>query len=213
MGNRIELREGIWTGSEYGDNLKLINLPVLKTHAGTGITGALKHTYGILSMDDGSSGIRHYSEAGSQCGKMWGLVKAPDLNILDCIWVSPDSLAGYPASTTYRANTLVAGVDPVALDYYGSKQVLYPLGGPYQNRHNPDADPGLINHLSGAQDFINANGGIAGEPARMGDENIEVLSASAGGESGDGRDTGGGGGSGSSSCFITTAASGFPCQR
>lgn len=213
MGHRIELREGIWTGSEYGDNLKLINLPVLKTHAGTGITGALKHTYGILSMDDGSSGIRHYSESGIQCGKMWGLVKAADLNILDCIWVSPDSLAGYPVSTTYRANTLLAAVDPVALDYYGSKHILYPLGGPYQNQHNPDADPGLINHLSGAQDFINANGGIAGEPARRGDENIEVLSASAGGELGGGRDTGGGGGS--SSCFIATAASasGPPCQK
>ena len=61
MQHRIELQNGIWTGSEYADNMKLINLPVLKTHAGTGITGALKHTYGILSMADGSSGIRHYS--------------------------------------------------------------------------------------------------------------------------------------------------------
>jgi uncharacterized protein (DUF362 family) len=213
MGHRIELREGIWTGSEYGDNLKLINLPVLKTHAGTGITGALKHTYGILSMDDGSSGIRHYSESGSQCGKMWGLVKAPDLNILDCIWVSPDSLSGYPVSTTYRANTLVAGIDPVALDYYGSKHLLYPLGGPNQSRHNPDTDPGLITHLSGARDFINANGGIAGEPARMGDENIEVLSASAGGDSAAGRNTGGGGGGGGSACFISAATNVPPCQK
>ena len=212
MGNRIELREGIWTGSEYSDKLKLINLPVLKTHAGTGITGALKHTYGILSMDDGSSGIRHYSQSGSQCGKMWGLVKAPDLNILDCIWVSPDSLAGYPVSTTFRANTLLAGIDPVALDYYGSKHILYPLGGPYQSRHNPDADPGLINHLSGARDFINANGGIDGELTRMGDDNIEVLSAPAGGDpTGDRVIVSGGGGG--SSCFINTATNGFHCQR
>jgi hypothetical protein len=192
--------------------LKLINLPVLKTHAGTGITGALKHTYGILSMADGSSSIRHYSESGIQCGKMWELVKAPDLNILDCIWVSPDSLAGYPVSTTYRANTLVAGVDPVALDYYGSKHLLYPLGGPNQSRHNPDTDPGLINHLSGAQDFINANGGIDGELARRGDENIEVLSASAGGDPGGGS-SGGGGGGGGSACFISAAANVPPCQK
>jgi hypothetical protein len=40
---------------------------------------------------------------------------------------------------------------------------------------------------------------------------IEVISASAGGDPRGGRDTGGGGGS--SSCFIATAASGFPCQR
>ena len=213
IGHRIELREGIWTGSEYGDNLKLINLPVLKTHAGTGITGALKHTYGILSMDDGSSDIRHYSESGVQCGKMWSLVKAPDLNIIDCIWVSPDSLSGYPVSTTHRANILLAGIDPVALDYYGSKHILHPLGGPYQSRHDPDDDPGLIAHLSGAQNFINANGGIAGEPARRGDQNIEVISASALGESSLDRDSGGGGGGGSSSCFITPAGCGPPCQR
>jgi hypothetical protein len=106
---------------------------------------------------------------------------------------------------------LLAGIDPVALDYYGSKHILYPLGGPYQSRHNPDADPSLIAHLSDAQDFINASGGIAGEPARRGDENIEVISASAGGESDGDRDTGGGGGS--SSCFIASAASGSPCQR
>ena len=210
MGNRIELREGLWTGSEYADNLKLINLPVLKTHAGTGITGALKHTYGILSMDDGSSGIRHYSKSGTQCGKMYVLVRPADLNILDCIWVSPDSLAGYPVTTSFRANTLVAGVDPVALDYYSSKHILYPLGGPYQSRHNPDADPGLSNHLSDAQDFINASGGIKGEPARRGEENIEVLSVSAGGESAGSRDIGGGSGSG---CFITTVADRPPCQK
>jgi len=34
-GNRIELREGIWNGSEHGDNMKVINVPVLKTHDGT----------------------------------------------------------------------------------------------------------------------------------------------------------------------------------
>ena len=206
MEHRIELQEGIWTGSEYAEKLKLINLPVVKTHAGTGITGALKHTYGILSMDDGSSSIRHYSESGTQCGKMWGLVRAPDLNIVDCIWVSPDSLAGYPVSTTHRANTLLAGIDPVALDYYGSKHILYPLGGPNASRHHPDVDPGLISHLTGAQDFINSTGGIFGAPAQMGDENIEVLSTSAGGQIDEGRDVGSGGsGGGVSACFISAS--------
>jgi uncharacterized protein (DUF362 family) len=205
MEHRIELREGIWTGSEYADNIKLINLPVLKTHAGTGMTGALKHTYGILSMDDGSSSIRHYSESGSQCGKMWGMVRAPDLNIIDCIWVSPESLSGYPVSTTYRSNTLLAGIDPVALDYYGGKHILYPLGGPYQDRHNPDTYPGLISHLTGAQDMINNSGGIWGEPAQMGDENIEVLSTSAEGKTDENKDTLNNGDSGSG-CFFSTSS-------
>jgi hypothetical protein len=178
-GYRIELQEGVWNGFGHNTNLKYINMPVLKHHGGTGITGVLKHTYGILSMSDGYSGIRHYSESGTQCGKMWGLVKIPDLNILDCIWVSPESLRGYPPQTTYRADTLLAGLDPVALDYYASKHILYPLGGSYAHEHNPDSFAGLINHLSGARDSINAYGGIGGEDVRLGDENIDVHVADA----------------------------------
>jgi hypothetical protein len=137
---------------------------------------------------------------------MWSLVRAPDLNIVDCIWVSPGSLGGYPVSTTYRANTLLAGIDPVALDYYGSKHILYPLGG-YKSQHNPDAYSGLINHLTGARDVINNGGGILGQPSNLGDENIEVFSASAGGaiaeDNNDSSDASGGGGGGGG-CFIST---------
>jgi hypothetical protein len=178
-GNRIELRDGIWNGSAHDGNLKLINVPVLKTHDGTGITGVLKHCYGLLSMADGSFVIRHYLQSGTQCGKMWSLARVPDLNILDCIWVSHESLRGYPVDTTHRTNVLLAGMDPVALDYYASKHILLPLGGSRANMHDPDSFLGLINHLGGAQNFINANGGIAGLPALQGDENIELITRSA----------------------------------
>lgn len=180
-GHRIELREGIWNGSGYNNNLKLINVPVLKTHDGTGITGVLKHSYGILSMKDGVDWkVRHYEESGSQCGKMYSLVRAPDLNIVDCIWVTHQGHhRGYPPETTHRADILLAGLDPVALDYYGSKHILYPLGGDRTDEHNPDSFSGLINHLTGAQEFINANGGIRGEPTRQGDDNIRVISRQA----------------------------------
>ena len=214
-GRRIELRHGIWNGSGYDTNLKLINLPVLKHHAGTGITGALKNTYGILSMADGSSDIRHYSQSGIQCGKMWSWVKNPDLTILDCIWVSPDSLRGYPPETTYRADTLLAGFDPVALDYYASKHILLPLGGAFENQHDPDSFPGLIDHLNGAMDIINNNGGIGGKQVQKGDENIEVLQVSPDPADSDVIGPGADGASGDNSrssttfngysCFISTA--------
>ena len=205
--NRIELLEGVWENSAYNQSkLKLINVPVLKDHGGTGITGVLKHVYGILSMADGSSGIRHYSQAGTQCGKMWSLVRPPDLNILDCIWVSFDSLTGYPPETTSRTNTLLAGIDPVALDYYAAKHIMLPLGGARASDHDPDSFSGLINHLEGARDFINANGGIGGRPASLGDENIEVITASAGGADTDATSSGSSGGGGG--CFIATAAYG-----
>ena len=177
-GHRIELREGIWNGSGYDANLKLINVPVLKTHDGTGITGALKNSYGVLSMKDGVHwNTRHYKESGSQCGKMWSLVRTPDLHVVDCIWVThQEHHRGYPPRTTHRANLLLAGLDPVALDYYGSKYVLYPLGGDRRREHNPNSFPGLINHLTDAQKFMNAGGRIKGEPTRQGDDNIEVIS-------------------------------------
>jgi hypothetical protein len=84
---------------------------------------------------------------------------------------------------------------------------------------------GLINHLSGARHYINDNGGINGEDVRLGDENIEVLSASAGGldpggwgidniandtqndvQTGDSDGSDGSGGCGGDACFISTLA-------
>ena len=143
-GNRIELKEGRWTGSGYDNNIVFINLPVLKTHPGTGITGALKNCYGVMSMKDNKewSSSRHYEYSGEQCGKMYSLVRMPDLTITDAIWVNhQEHHKGYPPETTHRADTLLAGIDPVALDYYGSKHILYPLGGDRQEEHHPDRFP------------------------------------------------------------------------
>ncbi len=75
-GHRIELKEGVWTGSHYAQNLKLIHLAVLKDHSGDiGMTGALKIVYGTLSMSDGTSAKRHYQDLGSQCARMWTEVR------------------------------------------------------------------------------------------------------------------------------------------
>jgi uncharacterized protein (DUF362 family) len=179
-GHRIELREGRWTGTEHAQNVKLINIPVLKHHDeihpdDTGLTGALKNCFGTLSMDDGYFALRHYDENGLHCGMMQALVRAPDLHILDGIWISPESIMGYPPEATRRLNTLMAGRDPVAIDYYAGKHVLKPINGLYSHRHDPDSFPGLISHLTQARDFINGNGGIFGEPARMGDDLTEVI--------------------------------------
>jgi hypothetical protein len=158
-GHRIELREGIWTGDDYAQNLKLINVPVLKHHdtGGSEITAALKHTYGILSMRDGQSRYRHYGGLGNTCGKMFVSVRTPELNILDAIWVSQSSLKGYPAETTYRANQLLASQDPVALDYWAAKYILYPIDS--NHRHHPDF-AGIGIWLKDAENRINARGGL-----------------------------------------------------
>lgn len=155
-GNRINLKLGVWNGKEYENRVKLINVPVLKYHdrGGSEYTACLKHFYGILSMADGYSGYRHYSGLGETCGYMIKNVKFPVLNILDCIWVSYSSLTGYPPSTTSRQNLLLASQDPVALDYYAGKNVLYPLSkSPY---HLPDYE-GVSRWLSQAEKVINSS--------------------------------------------------------
>lgn len=189
-GNRIELKDGIWNGTGYSQNLKLIHCPVLKDHSGTvGMTGALKIVYGTLSMSDGTSAKRHYLDLGSQCAKMWTLVRQPDLTILDCLWVSFGSMTvgkayvsgciGYPPSIVSRQNILLAGHDPIAMDYHANKHILFPLGGNSADSHNPE-NPNLQHIYGDARDTINAAGGIRGQKAQMGDDNIQVISATAG---------------------------------
>ena len=154
-GHRVELKEGIWTGSGYASNLKLINVPVLKHHdvGGSEITACLKHMYGVLSMSDGVSGKRHYSRLGQTTGRMFAEVRTPVLNIVDAIWVSNGSITGYPEDTTTRANQLLASQDPVALDYWAARYILFPIDG--NTRHHPDF-PGIDYWLGQAAETINA---------------------------------------------------------
>lgn len=156
-GQRVELRDGIWQGSAYSQNLKLINVPVLKNHAGSRITASLKHMYGVLSMKDGQTAPRHYAELGKTCGKMVVSVRVPVLNVIDAIWVSQSSVSGFPAGATYRANQLLASQDPVALDYWAAKYVMYPIDN--NPDHNPDSSD-ISQWLSDAKKVINWRGGL-----------------------------------------------------
>jgi uncharacterized protein (DUF362 family) len=161
-GRRVELREGVWNGASYGSNLKLINVPVLKHHdtGGSEITGALKHMYGLVSMSDGQSNFRHYGGLGETCGKMMVSVHTPVLNIMDAIWVSQGALTGYPASATTRANRIVASQDPVGLDYWTAKNILYPIDN--NSRHHPTF-AGIDAWLTVARDVIAGRGGFSQE--------------------------------------------------
>ena len=171
-GNRVELREGVWNGKGYDERLKLINVPVLKHHDGCGVTGALKSYYGVLSMADGKRYGRHYDGLGRHCGEMVAEVRAPVISILDCIWVTQVRWAGYPPEYTTRLNQLLASVDPVALDYWASKSLLYPIDN--NREHHPDKFDALRNYLIQARDVINSGGGIGGRKVTLDESNINV---------------------------------------
>jgi hypothetical protein len=143
---------------------------------------------------DGISARRHYADLGSQCAKMWTQVRIPNLNILDCIWVSYGSTVvngqqvsgciGYPPELTSRQNILLAGLDPLAMDYHANKHILFPLGGNNAELHDPDNNPRLVDVYKQAQDTINAAGGIHGAKAQTGDGNIRLATADARSEAG-----------------------------
>jgi uncharacterized protein (DUF362 family) len=171
-GNRVEFAEGCWNGVDHDENLKLINVPVLKHHDGCGVTGALKSFYGVLSMADGKWSERHYEKLGQHCGEMIARVRAPVINILDCIWVTQIAWAGYPQEHTTRLDQLLASIDPVALDYWASKHLFYPIDN--NNEHHPDRSSVLRNHLIQAREVINSEGGINGHKVVADEAHMKV---------------------------------------
>jgi uncharacterized protein (DUF362 family) len=161
-GRRIELREGIWNGTGHSPNLKLINLPVLKHHdrGGAEFTGAVKNMYGILSMhvDDDLMSYRHYRGLGRTCARMLACIRAPTLNIVDAIWVSHTRLKGHPAAATTRVNQLAASRDPLALDYWAAKNILYPID--RNPRHHPEYRT-IRKWMKETRRVVNRRGGLA----------------------------------------------------
>ncbi len=147
-GARVSVRYGIWDpgrGAYDRARLKFINLPVLKSHhAVYGATASVKNYMGVVTNELATS-----SHGGVRYGMMGALLAAiqpADLNILDAIWINANPNSG-PA-TSYegatRRDELVAGRDPIALDYWSVKNILVPAflaNGFAPPWPDPSADP------------------------------------------------------------------------
>jgi hypothetical protein len=136
----VSFKNGIWTnGSGFdSDRLKVINMPVLKSHFRYGATGCIKHYMGVPqghivpSVDLGIP-HEHFSIALGGMGTLMVETRVPILNILDMIWVNAHPLESSsqrgPWSYYGAASfTDIIGVsqDPVALDYWATKNILIP---------------------------------------------------------------------------------------
>ena len=129
-GTCISLRDGVWDsdgGAWDRSRLKFINLPVLKPHGNTyGVTACVKNYMGVVTNDLGTNS--HSGVRGGLMGAVMAETGPPDLNILDCIWISghPGSgpQAGY--SLTTRTDQLVASTDPIAADIWATTNILIP---------------------------------------------------------------------------------------
>jgi hypothetical protein len=141
---RVSLRYGIWDGHQFdAARLKFINVPVLKAHGWFGVTSAVKNFLGVMSKRVGAAeaGVDpdsfsfHAALTESFNSLPPGLpgslmaLRFPDLNVIDATFVGVHGNRTQKASyeMSPRQGSLLASVDPVALDYYAARHVLLPL--------------------------------------------------------------------------------------
>jgi len=127
----ISVKLGIWnpkTQTYDSDHLKLINVPVLKSHRIYGVTACVKHYMGMVSDKlTAQLGARAHNTVGmGGMGVEMIETRFPLLNIVDAIWVNAKPGGGprTPYDAAARAGVIAASVDPVALDYWVSKNIL-----------------------------------------------------------------------------------------
>jgi uncharacterized protein (DUF362 family) len=152
-GTRVSFKEGIWdpnTKAYISNKLKVINMPVLKSHMLYQVTGAVKGYMGVPSAKLTNQRVHSSVGTGSMGTEMAG-TRMPALNIMDMIWIGPDRGPGSSYSTAKEINKIAASVDPVALDYWASKNILMPeaakLPGGRAASMNPDGtQPGTFGY-------------------------------------------------------------------
>ena len=157
FGTRVSFRHGIWDGENYdSERLKVINMPVLKSHFIFGQTGAVKGYMGVVSdrlTRDALAriGRAHNSVGTGGMGTQMVYTRMPILNIMDMIWVTPDGGPAASYNAAVEVNKIAASLDPVALDVWTTNHVLIPEAERLLRRR-PSAmdpagtDPGTFGH-------------------------------------------------------------------
>jgi hypothetical protein len=165
QGHYISMRHGLWDGSAYlQDRVVLINMPVLKKHCMAYTTSAWKNLVGFLTIADADSrfpapdswdnmhgffwGYHNYTNDYGLIGRQISLIRKPDLNIVDAIWVATEN--NYGSSTAVRCNVILSSRDPFAVDWYASEYLLRPFV-------QDDPDWSSLARHGGEGDFRNAS--------------------------------------------------------
>jgi hypothetical protein len=127
-GTRVSFKKGVWdTGARRYDSgkLKVINAPVLKSHGLYQVTGAMKSYMGTPS-NSLTNMSPHNSVGRGGMGTLMANTRFPVLNLLDMVYITPDRGPGSSYSSAVQKNMIACSTDPVALDYWASKNVLIP---------------------------------------------------------------------------------------
>jgi hypothetical protein len=163
-GNLIDLKHGVWSGGAYtGASTRVILLPTLNNHGSfgsedyAGPTSALKCHLGIVDFTGPGSYTLHSVGYNSPVnplamGETVGHLITQVIN--PAFYLTCAEYTGYRGRTTSTAaHTRTVGLcaDPVTLDYWMCKYVMYPCA-TSQEFMNPDSD----NHLR--QALLGCNG-------------------------------------------------------
>jgi uncharacterized protein (DUF362 family) len=142
-GTLVSFKEGIWNenaGAYDAKKLKIINMPVLKSHGIYQVTGAVKSYMGTTS-DKLTSGRAHSSIGAGGMGTQMAGTRIPVLNIMDMIWIAPEGGPRSVYTTAVQINKIAASTDPVALDYWASKYILMPEAAKQPGGRAPSMNP------------------------------------------------------------------------
>lgn len=155
-GITVDLKRGAFRrdGRGGGDWLpdrpvKLVNFPVLNAHPRTGVTSSIKNYMGITDLSCGYARLQpegtytvhmcggkyfRHAKAGP-IGHFMKTIRRADLNVVTAEWVGWGDRTD-PAKAS-RAQAVLGGLDPIALDYVGAKRFILPLSGDREH-HDPD---------------------------------------------------------------------------
>ena len=155
------------TRTKVAKKLTWISMVTVNEHGATGMTACCKSAMGIVDMSAGRLGIHpaidgynsiHYFGVPDAQWRMAGPlahfakhVRAPDLYLAVAEWVGLTPAASVPwdddtqdlrldEAGAHRANTIVAGVDPVAVDWYCARNVLAPIAASIEGRGRAQFD-------------------------------------------------------------------------
>jgi hypothetical protein len=144
FGTLISFKKGIFdedNGDYEKDRLKIINIPVLKSHRGYGTTGAVKNYMGVPA--NGLTRYNPHNSVGSGgMATLMTMTRMPILHLVDAIWTNPHGGPKSPYEDALMTRTILAGTDPVALDFWGAKNILLPSVDPdkedFEDGFTPD---------------------------------------------------------------------------
>ncbi len=131
FGTFISFKRGIWDprAKAYNNSrVKIINMPVLKSHSGFGVTGCVKHYMGVCSdkLTERLGASTHSTVGTGGMGTEMVGTRFPTLNIIDAIWINANPGKGPRTSydVAVQTNVIAGSTDPVALDYWAAKHIL-----------------------------------------------------------------------------------------